>query len=290
MINQKLFTTFALFTSMTLSSYTHALDLNAGDYDPAPAGTTIGNLYHQNGLYNSLYSGSHAVPGVNKLHTQISIVSLMHYMDIGGKLAVPVAILPFGQGSSTVMGNSMGRDQGLSDLIVGIPFWAYNNPKQQTYFVVAPFLYIPTGSYDANHAVNLGHNRYRGLLQLALSTQVCPKIKLDIAADTTVHGKNSDAVGGGTLSQKLGYQLQTSARYSISPALDMRAGISYINAGDTKQNGVTTEANTVSKFWLGTGLWFSQKNQIILTYGRDIKVENGFKSDSQINMKLMNIF
>lgn len=290
MINQKNFTTLAIFTSIFISPYTQALDLHAGDYDPAPAGTTIGNLYLQNGLHNRLYNGDNPVPGSNKLHSQIGIVSLMHYMDIGGKLAVPIAILPFGRGSSTVMGNSVGRDQGLSDLILGIPFWAYNNPKQQTYLVVAPFVYLPTGSYDSSRAVNLSDNRYRGLLQLAFSTQVCPKIKWDIAADATVYGDNRDALGGGTLSQKFGYQLQTSARYSISPASDVRAGISYLDAGDTKQNGVTTQANTVSKFWLGTGLWFSQKNQVIFTYGRDINVENGFKNDSQINMKLMNIF
>ncbi len=290
MVNQKKFKLLAIFTSMMLSSYAQALDLNAGDYDPAPAGTTIANFYLQNGLHSSYYNGNNAVPGRNRLHTEIGIVSLMHYMDIGGKLAVPIAILPFGQASSTVMGNSVGRDQGLNDLILGIPFWAYNNPKQQTYLVVAPFLYLPTGSYDANHAVNLGHNRYRGLLQLTFSTQVCPKIKWDIAADATIYGNNSDAVGGGTLSQKIGYQLQTSARYSISPATDIRAGVSYMDAGNTKQNGVTSEANTVSKFWLGTGLWLSQKNQMILTYGRDINVENGFKSDNQINMKLMNIF
>lgn len=290
MVNQKKIKLLALLTSILLSPYAQALDLNAGDYDPAPAGTTIANFYLQNGVYNSLYNGDQKVPGSNKLHTQIGIVSLMHYMDIGGKLAVPVALLPFGQLSRTVMGNNLGTDQGLSYMILGIPFWAYNNPKQQTYLVVAPFVYLPTGSYDSSRAVNLSDNRYRGLLQLAFSTQVCPKIKWDIAADATVYGDNRDAFGGGTLSQKLGYQLQTSARYSISPAMDVRAGISYLDAGDTKQNGVTTESNTVSKFWVGTGLWFSQKNQVIFTYGRDIKVENGYKNDNQINMKLMNVF
>lgn len=290
MINQKIYTNAVLLSCTLLCSNAQALDLNSGDYDPTPAGTTIGNFYLQNGLSNSYYNGDNELPGRNRLHTQLGIVSLMHYMDIGGKLAVPIVILPFGQGSSTVMSNSLGKDQGIGDLILGVPFWAYNNPKQQTYLVVAPFLHVPTGSYNQNNAVNLGQNRYRGLLQLAFSTKLNPKITWDIAADATVYGDNSDAVGGGTLSQKLGYQLQTSGRYHLSPANDIRAGLSYVDAGDTKQNGVTTEANTVSKFWLGTGMWLSQKNQVILTYGRDIKVENGFKNDNQINMKLMNIF
>lgn len=280
----------ALFTSIMLSPYAQAIDLNAGDYDPAPAGTTIANLYLHNGLNDSLYSGSTNVPGTNKLHTQIGIVSLQHYMDIGGVLALPLVLLPFGRISETVMGNSLGNDEGLSNLILAVPFWAYNDPQKHTYLVVSPFLYLPTGSYDQNRAVNLSDNHYRGTLQFAFSTRLATQVAWDIAADATVHGDNKDAVGGGTLSQKLGYQLQTNARYFISPSTDIRAGVSYVNAGDTKQNGVTTQANTVSKFWLGTGLWLSQKNQIILTYGRDISVQNGFKNDNQIKMKLMNIF
>lgn len=290
MLNKKIGASVALVICGLVSSSTHALDLNAGDYDPAPAGTTIANLYLHNGLHNSLYIDNNALPDRNRLHTQIGIVSVEHYMNIGGMLAVPLAILPFGQISETIMGNSLGKDSGLGDLILGLPFWVYNNPEQHRYVTVAPFLYLPTGSYDAHQAVNLGQNRYRGTLQVAYSTRLTPQIAWDIAADATVHGDNTDAVGGGTRSQKIGYQLQTNARYLYSAWTDFRAGISYLDAGATKQNGVKTEANTESKFWLGTGVWTSQKTQVILTYGRDIRVDNGFKDDNQINMKLMHIF
>ncbi len=280
----------ALLISMMVSSYAQAIDLNAGDYDPAPAGTTIVNLYLKNGLSDHLYSGDSSVPGRNRLHTEIGILNLEHYIDINGMLAVPLILLPFGHISGTVAGNSLGTDNGLGYPILGMPVWLINNPQKQTYLAIAPFLYLPAGSYSSQRAVNLGENRYWGTFQVAFSTHLTPKVAWDIAADTTVYGDNRDAVGGGTLSQKMGYQVQTNARYFLSPATDIRAGISYTDEGSTKQNGVSTAAYTESKFWVGTGLWLSQKNQMILTYGRDIKVQNGFRNDNQINMKLMNIF
>jgi hypothetical protein len=290
MINQTLSASVALFICMLISPMTQALDLNAGDYDPAPVGTTIGNLYWQNGLYNSYVNGSTSLPGRNREHAQVGIVSLQHYVDIGGYLAVPIVIQTFGQASSTVLGNSLGKDKGLGDLLLGLPFWVVNDAKTQTYFAIAPFLFLPTGSYDRKNAVNLGHNRYSGTLQLAFSTHLSPNIAWDIAADTTIHGDNRDAVGGGTLSQKPAYQLQTNTRYYLSPAVDLRAGVSYTDAGATKQNGVTTDANTVSRYWLGTGFWVSHSTQVSATYGRDIAVKNGFKNDNQINFRLIQIF
>ncbi len=273
-----------------LSPCAQALDLSAGDYDPAPVGMTVANLYLDNGLYNRLYNGSHLVPGTNKLHTQIGIVSLQHYVDIGGVLAVPIVIVPFGQISETVMGNTLGNDKGLFDIIIAMPFWAYNDTKTHTYLAVAPFLYLPTGSYDSHHAVNLGDNRYRGTLQLAFSTHLNPQIAWDIAADATVYGDNTDAVGGGTRSQNLGYELQTNARYYFSTGNDIRAGISYTDAGATKQNGVTTESYSISKYWMGTAFWLSRSTQMALTVHKDFKVQNGFKDDSQIKMRVIQIF
>ncbi len=290
MISPKLSATIALISSMLVTPHLYALDLNAGDYDPAPVGTTIGNLYLQNGLSDSLYSGSTRVPGKNSLHTELGIVSLQHYYDVGGFLVVPLIIQPFGRVSETIMGNYIGNDQGLCDLILSLPVWVYNDPQQKTYLAVSPFLYLPTGSYDRHNGVNYGQNRYRGTLQLAFSTRPLPNLAWDIAADGTIHGDNSDAVGGGTLSQKPGFQLQSSVRYFVSPAADIRAGLSYMDAGATTQNGVKTGANVVSKYWIGSGLWVSRTTQLSATYGQDLSVRNGFKTHNQINLRVIQAF
>src|ERR1700747_3073330 len=102
MKNNKICICLALLTGMMASLDAQAIDLNAGDYDPAPAGTTIANLYLQDGLYNSLYIGSSKLPGRNRLHTEFGAVSLQHYLNVGGLLTMPLVIVPFGQASETV--------------------------------------------------------------------------------------------------------------------------------------------------------------------------------------------
>ncbi|AXI02226.1 transporter [Aquirhabdus parva] len=289
MIQAKQLRIALLAITTAISPFAQAIDLDAGDYDTAPAGTTAGLLYLQHAERGSLYSGSDKVAGHNELDSNIGIARLVHYTDISGILTLPQILLPFGQLKGKDDASGLGKASGFGDAILAIPTWLVNDTVNHTYFAIAPYLYLPTGNYDRNKALNLGENRYKGTLQVAYSTRLTPDIAWDVAGDVTVYGDNSDAVGG-TLKQDLGYQLQTNARYFLSPKADLRAGISYADAGETKQNGIKSDATTQSKFWLGSAFWVAPKTQFILTYGRDIKVENGFKEDNRLNFRLLQIF
>lgn len=290
MSNRKLLISAALAISAAISPLANAIDLDAGDYETAPAGTTLGLLYLQDGQKNSLYSGSTKVAGHNGLNTDIGIARLVHYTDIGGILTLPQILLPFGHIAGVNDTSGLGTASGVGDIILAIPTWLINDTKNHTFFSIAPYLFVPTGNYSNHDPLSLGENRFKGTLQVAFSTRITPQVAWDIAADATVYGNNTDAVGGGTLKQNIGYQVQTNARYLISPKVDLRAGISYSDAGSTKQNGVTADSFTESKFWVGTGLWASDKTHIIFTYGKDIAVENGFKDNNQINLRLLQVF
>lgn len=280
----------ALAFSSILSTSAQAIDLDAGDYDTAPAGTTAGLLYLQHAERNALYNGSNKVPGNNGLDSDVGIFRLVHYTDIGGLRVLPQFLLPYGYLDGKDDTSGLGKAHGAGDAIVAIPTWLINDTKNHTYFAVAPYIYLPTGTYDQSKALNLGENRYKGTLQVAFSTRLAPKVAWDIAADGTVYGDNNRAYGGGTLKQDPGYQLQTNVRYLISPRLDLRASVSYVDAGETKQNGLTTAAYRQSKFSVGTAYWAAAKTQVILNYGRDIDVENGFKEENRINIRLLQVF
>lgn len=111
----------------------------------------------------------------------------------------------------------------------------------------------------------------------------------NVSADMTIYGKNTDAIGGDK-KQDIGYQVQTNARYFLNDKVDLRAGLSYSDAGDTKQAGVTTNGTQQTKFWLGTGISPTPTTQVIVAYGRDLKVENGFKEDNRINLRFLKAF
>lgn len=54
--------------------------------------------------------------------------------------------------------------------------------------------------------------------------------------------------------------------------------------------GVDADSTTQSKFWLGGGYSPTATTHLLLTYGRDINVENGFKEDNRVNFRFLKIF
>ena len=268
----------------------NAVDLDAGDYDVAPAGTSLALLYLQHASRDELYVGSDKQAGNPQLDSNIGIARFVHYTDIAGFRAAPQILIPFGELKAKGDISALGSSSGIGDIILASPLWLLNNPDAKTYFGITPYLYLPTGKYDKEDALNLGENRYKLNIQAAYTTRLAPNVAWDASADFTIYGDNDDIAGGGKLKQDVGYQVQTNARYFLNDQWDLRAGFSYAEAGDTKLNGVSSESNKQSKFWVGTAYSPTATTNIILTYGQDIKVENGFKEDNRINVRLLKVF
>ncbi|AMW79949.1 hypothetical protein AMD27_14275 [Acinetobacter sp. TGL-Y2] len=277
-----------LISTFSISSY--AVDLDSGDYDAAPAGTNLALLYLQHANRDKLYSGSHKVAGENELTSNVGIARFVHYTDIAGYRVAPQILIPFGQLEADKDISSWGSSSGLGDLILAAPIWLLNDTDKKQYFGISPYLYLPTGEYSKHDALNLGENRYKLNLQAAFSTRIIPQFAWDVAADATIYGDNDDLAGGGKLKQDLGYQLQTSGRYFLNEKADLRAGLSYSDAGDTEVRGVDADSTTQSKFWLGGAYSPTATTNLLLTYGRDIDVENGFKEDNRVNFRFLKVF
>ena len=268
----------------------YAVDLDAGDYDYAPSGTNLGMLYYQHASRDSLYTGSNKVSDQVELKSDIGIARYVHYMDVAGLHIAPQILIPFGRLEAGKDISALGSNSGLGDIILANTFFVYHDQETKSTFGITPYLYLPTGKYSKNDDLNIGENRVKFTLQGAYTTKLTDRINWDVAGDFTLYGKNDDIAGGGDLKQDLGFQLQTSARYRLNQIADLRAGLSYSDAGDTKQNGMTTDSTKQTKFWVGAGVSPTSTTQIILNYGRDIEVENGFKEENRINLRLMKVF
>lgn len=280
--------TSLLLSVISISSY--AVDLDAGDYDTAPAGTTLALLYLQHANRDKLYSGSQQASGNNELTSNIGIARFVHYTDIAGYRFAPQILIPFGKLEADKDISHWGSSSGLGDIVLAAPIWLLNDTDKKEYFGITPYLFLPTGEYDKKDVLNLGENRYKLNLQAAYSTRITPQFAWDVGADATFYGDNDDLVGGGKLKQDVGYQLQTNGRYFLNDKTDLRAGISYSDAGDTEVRGVNTDGTKQSKFWLGAGYSPTTTTNVLLTYGRDIDVENGFKEDNRINFRFLKAF
>lgn len=267
----------------------YAVDLDAGDYDYAPSGTNLAMLYYQHASRDSLYNGNDRVSNKVELKSDIGIARYVHYMDVAGLHIAPQILVPFGRLDAEKDIASLGSSSGLGDIILANTFFIYHDKDTKSTFGITPYLYLPTGKYSKYDDLNIGENRVKLTVQGAYTTQLIDRLNWDIASDFTIYGKNDDVING-SLKQDLGFQIQTNTRYRLTDIADLRAGLSYSDAGDTKQDGVTTDSNKQTKLWIGTGISPTATTQVILNYGRDLKVENGFKEDNRINLRLMKVF
>ena len=277
--------------ALTITS-AHAIDIDAGDYTALPPGTNLALLYAQHAERQSLYANGQRVPGNNGLDSDIGILRLIHFTKIGDYVVNPQVLLPFGRLKATGdLSTPLGSASGSGDLIFAATAWTLNDPERRRYFGITPFVFAPTGSYDAGKALNLGENRWKYALQVAYIHGVGDKWTFDAAADVTAYGKNSDAGGGQSMSQSNSYQVQAFARYALSPTWDLRAGLSHARMGATQLNGVDQgNAARVTKVQLGTALFVDPKTQLLFTVGRDLKVDNTFKESARVNLRVLRVF
>ena len=282
----------ALTTALLGAAPAHAIDVDAGDYVPAPAGTNLALLYLQHATSDRLISQGATAPGDNGLGTDIGILRLVHFMEIGGLIVDPQILLPFGRvrGRDDLAG-ALGRTTGLADPILAATVWVQNDPVNKVYTGITPYVYVPTGSYDAQRPLNLGEHRWRYNLQAAHVRPLGGPWTLDVIGDVTWYGKN-DKFGATerTMKQKALYQGQAWLRYALSPTADVRASVSRTFGGATRVDGIgQNDRKATTKFSLGGAMFVGPKTQVIALWGRDTDVQNGFREESRINIRLLQL-
>ncbi|HBN8289751.1 transporter [Pseudomonas aeruginosa] len=268
-----------------------ALDIDGGDYTPLPDGTNMALLYYHHGYSHSAYSHGNNVGGGSHLTQDVGILRMIHFMDVAGFTMDPQFLLPFGHVQGKQAGTDLGTGNGLGDLILANTVWLVNDPASRTYFGVTPMITLPTGNYDKDDPLNIGENRHKYTLQLGFSQELIDRLTLDAAFDGTHFGDN-DRYGSGksTLSQRTLYQGQVIFRYDITPNLDIRTSYSRQWGGEQFVDGVSQGRPNQSKYTIGTAYMLPTKTQLILGWGRDTSIDNGFKTSSQINLRIAQVF
>ncbi|WP_299194550.1 transporter [uncultured Amphritea sp.] len=281
-----------LSAAIASTSMVQAFDVDAGDYTALPEGTNLLAVYAQFTGRDGLYSNNTQVSGDYSLDSQVGILRGVHYTKIGDYIVDPQFLLPFGKLEAKGDLSGLGDTDGLGDLILGATVWLVNNPQEKEYFGVTPFLFLPTGDYDNQDALNLGENRYKLTMQAGYIKGLSDNVTLDLIGDVTLYGDNDDfGPTSDNLEQELSYQIQAYIRYNISPALDIRAGLSKSWIGETSVNGIDNDDEAdVSKYQIGAGWFITPTTQLLATYGDDISVDNGFKEDARLNLRLLTLF
>nr|WP_320009773.1 transporter [uncultured Desulfobulbus sp.] len=251
---------------------------NMRDYIPAPADTFLSMLYYHNVTADDSYQDGNKVASVD-LSQNLFLLREVYYTKIGSIVADPQFILPFGNASL----NGQSSD-GIGDLILLCTFWVHNNPETKTYIGVTPYLYLPTGEYDRNSAINMGSNRYAFEAEVGFvkgwEIQPGHNLFLEVSPSVTFYGDNDDYGVNNELSQDPVFALESHLSYDLTS--NMVIGLSYYGSwgGESEVNSATIAGSELNNHAIGAQVAFNFAPgwQFLMQYKQDIAVDYGVKA------------
>ncbi|WP_396233598.1 transporter [Acinetobacter baumannii] len=116
------------------------------------------------------------------------------YIDIAGFTIAPQILLPYGHlYNASLAGNQLNSAHGFVGPILAAPICLINKPERS--FAIAPYLYVPIGTYHSDEALNIDENRWKFDLQLGGTQQHGNGFSTQISADAIWYGSNDDIAG-----------------------------------------------------------------------------------------------
>jgi len=276
------------------SSPAWAIDIDAGDYGPAPAGTNLGLLYYQYASRDSFrtVSGGKVDAGTG-LDSHIGIARYIRYVDFLGLTQAPQILVPGGALTKGRLGGAtLNEPSGLADPILANIVWVVNQPEKKRFLGITPFLWLPLGDYKAGRALNIGENRWKFALQAGYIESLGGGLTLDLIADTTWYGDNDKAgTGRQSLSQRNSWQFQGWLRYAVGEASHVALGYSKVTGGrqslDRTPNGMKTEQDQLR---LSAAGFVTSNVQLLGTVATDLHTRGGFQEDFRLNLRLAVVY
>ncbi|MDS7932893.1 transporter [Acinetobacter sp. V91_7] len=277
--------------TLGLSTLAHAIEVQPGDFEVLPDSKSLALLYYTHTQGDQLYQNGEKLSDRAKLQTDIGIARFISAIHPIENLSLePQVILPFGQVKTSDDIAALGKASGIGDVMIGMPIKYALSPANT--MAIAPFISIPSGSYYQDKALNLGENRWNGTLQTAWLHHFDQDITLENIFDATIYSNNDRYSRQSlTLKQDPKYEYQLYLRYNLSPITAFGIGGGWIGGGETKLNGVNQNDKVNTTYAKITAShFFTPLFQTSLTIGRDIKVEQGVKQDSDFTLRLGYLF
>lgn len=275
-----------------LSATANAQAIDAGDYVPAPDGTQLGLVYLQYSNAGSIYANGEKVDDDAELESIVSIFRYVGFTKVAGMTLDYQVLQPFAHVKAGGSIAALGETTGFGDTILVSTLWVHENPNTKTYIGVTPYLFLPTGEYSADEALNVGENRWKGSLQAVISQGFGDHFVAELAGDVMTFGKNGKyGPTRDTMKQDTMYRVQGFARYLIDDKNEINARLMYVDGGETRINGITQGNKTQTTSVLGTyRRTLSPKWQVMAQAGTDLDVENGFREGFRGQIRLLRIF
>lgn len=238
---------------------------------------TKNTTYYKNGSVVS--TSPYNSPVINNPNALLRVTRTYSIADLP---AASYIQLPYGSISPAGSLSSYPGTTGVGDLGLASAIWPYANQNTRTYFGIAGYLMLPTGSYSSQETLTMGGNRYVSDIQIGFQKPIIENVDGMIAVDTMWFGGNSQCAAAclsptnTSLTQKPLTTLQVGPIYTINPTFTVSASYLYTAGGATLiNNAYQNNVINTQRFLLG-GIAYTGLGVFSLQYGRDMEIKNGF--------------
>lgn len=280
--------------SVAVASPAAAVDVDPGEYEAAPPGTSFLIGYGLFNWYEQFRTRSGRSVSDSRLNEQVGILRPVHFVDIFGITADPQFFLIYGFANNGKLGGAELDDaHGFGDIILASTFWIINDQEKKRWFGITPFVWLPVGEYNRKQVLNIGENRWKGAFQLGYVEHFAEKWAADFYFDTTIYGDN-DSFGPGRdkLKQDPSYQFQTFLRYYITPEWSVGPGYSATWGGYTRISGEPDpQLQTQNQqLRLTTQYFFTPDLQFQAQARTDVWTEGGYQNTFGLRFRILKVF
>lgn len=283
-----------LMLTLLSGSYTsYALEFSPGDYEMLPANSNLLLSYWQYSHSDVYYNQHQQLNADYRLRSNALLLRYIHAYRPQEKLSIePQLILPFAQATALGDASPLGASSGLGDSIFGVPIKYSLGDSAADVVAFAPFIYLPTGTYQQDRALNIGENRWRFLLQGVWIHHFSDAWSFETGADVSWVSKNDDyGAHSARLQQKPKYEYQAYLRYNLSPSTHLGIGTGWIKGAESRIDGVHQNDALDSRYLRVSAAHFINPSiQLQVSAGRDLSVAHGFKQDRNISLRLGVLF
>lgn len=282
----------ALFAAL-LSQPVYALEFSPGDYEMLPADKSLLLAYFQYAHSDAYFSQGNKQQGDYRLRTEASLLRFIHAFRPQENISIePQMILPLIKASALGDASALGESSGMGDIILGVPFKFDLAGAGVNIVSLAPFIYLPSGAYDNEKSVNAGENRWRYLLQGVWIHHFSDSWAFETGADVSWVSRNNEyGADKATLQQTPRYEYQAYLRYNLTPATQFGIGGGWITGAQSSINGQDQHDKLDSTYMrISASHFITPKMQLQVSGGRDLSVEQGFRQDTSISLRLGFLF
>ena len=252
---------------------------------------TENTTFYRNG--SAISSRPYSNPVIDNSNAILRVARSYSIADLP---AISYVQLPYGSIRPAGSLSSYPASTGIGDTTLATAIWPYANRNTATYFGLAGYLLIPTGSYSNTQAFNMGENRYKMDIQLGFQKPIVENLDGMLAVDTMWYGGNSQcaaacgSLANTSLTQKPLTTTQVGPIYKINPIFTIGASYFYVSGGATAINNVYQNNVVNTQRFLLSGLAYTDIGRFSLQYGRDMEIKNGFIQSRVLALRYMKAF